>query len=208
MSFHFHRFPRFSRWSNSDFCQYFVKDKTKKKFYTLGEVKERLHRKMHWLEIFLDKAQNVITFPQDFWYSIHVYCRNVKTSSHVLDGGLEKGVWYDLVERIPLCLFSELESFVEEEKGLDVHKWEMGLVCDENNFTYPEDNCYGAPTGQALAAMEQDVIYKWWKANKDRDFYAEAGEEYGKMTQLEEEYVKQETEMLKRLIDSRGSLWT
>lgn len=63
----------------------------------------------------------------------------------------------------------------------------------------PDDEEYGKLTPQALAAIEQDAIYSWWKENKgkkDVDF------------ENEDKYLEQEEEMLIRLIRVRNSLWT
>lgn len=147
----------------------------------------------------IDKLQDVILLPSDVIYSVKIYLKNSKGNSHVLDGGLEKGQWYDLTYRIPYCLFSELEKFIEKEKGLETHEWEKTLVFNEDWGVKPDDEKYGKLAPQALAAIEQDEIYSWWKENKgkkDVDF------------ENEEDYLKQEEEMLIRLIKIRNSLWT
>lgn len=75
----------------------------------------------------------------------------------------------------------------------------MKLTYDEDWGVESDNLKYGTLTPQALAAIEQNEIWKWWKANKDRkdvDF------------ENEEDYLKQEEEMLIRLIKIRGSLWS
>lgn len=178
----------------------------------------------HWIvETGFRHSQNVFYFIPDLIHSAIVYCKNVEMNTHVLDGGLNKGQWYDLDYRITHCLFGELVKFIEIEKGLDVHEWEMGLVID-GDFEY-EGLDAGQSTPQALAAIEQNEIYCWWKANKDRDFFAEAGyvdkervsvfdydeqdrEVWRKVGELEKQYEKECEEMLIRLIKIKGSLWT
>lgn len=145
------------------------------------------------------KLQDIVMFPRDLIYSIRIYFKNSKGNTHVLDGGLEKGQWYDLTYRIPHCLFSELEKFIEQEKGLETHEWEKTLTFGECWGMSPNDENYGKLTHQAIAAIEQQEIYDWWKANKDKkdvDF------------ENEETYLEQEEEMLIRLIKIRNSLWT
>jgi hypothetical protein len=172
--------------------------------FTFAKLKEQLDSGINptpLIERIIDKLQDVVMFPSDLSYSIRIYFKNSKGNTHVLDGGLEKGQWYDLTYRIPHCLFSELEKFIEKEKekGLETHEWEKTLTLDEDWGVKPDDEKYGKLTHQALAAIEQQEIYDWWKANKDRDY-----------TSLEDEdvYNTKEEEMLIRLIKIRGSLWT
>ena len=154
----------------------------------------------YWLtKRFFNKAQNFILCPSDLIYSIRIYFKNSKGNTHVLDGGLEKGQWYDITYRIPHCLFYELEKFIEKEKGLETHEWEKTLTFNEDWGVKPDDEKYGKLTPQALAAIEQDEVYSWWKENKvkkDVDF------------ENEDKYLEQEEEMLIRLIKIRGSLWS
>jgi len=145
------------------------------------------------------KLQDIVMFPSDLIYSIRIYFKNSKGNTHVLDGGLEKGQWYDLTYRIPHCLFSELEKFIEKEKGLETHEWEKTLTFNEDWGVKPDDEKYGKLTHQALAAIEQDAIYSWWKSVKDREY-----------TSLEDDnnYEEKEQEMLIRLVKIYRSLWT
>ena len=173
--------------------------KQPRSFTNMDEMMESLNTKDPLAERIIDKLQDIVMFPSDLIYSIRIYFKNSKGNTHVLDGGLEKGQWYDLTGRIPLCLFNELEKFIEKEKGLETHEWEMKLTYDEDWGVESDNPKYGTLTPQALAAIEQNEIWKWWKANKDRkdiDF------------ENEEDYLKQEEEMLIRLIKIRNSLWT
>lgn len=145
------------------------------------------------------KLQNIVMFPRDLIYSIRIYFKNSKGNTHVLDGGLEKSQWYDLTYRIPHCLFSELEKFIEKEKGLEIHEWEKTLTFDESWGCKEGDEKYGKETHQALAAIEQQEIYDWWKSTKDREYTT---------WDDEEAHSAKEEEMLIRLIKIRGSLWT
>lgn len=189
---------------------------------------------VHWFtNEFLNDVQRFLLIPSDYIYSIKCFYKNWKGKSHVLDGGLEVGQWYDLCYRVPRCLFNELEKFVEGEKSLATLEWEIGLVYDESWGYSPEDDCYGKPTSQALAAMEQKRILAWWKLNKDRDFSKESGwrgacegdliDFFGpksdeqkakekialdKYNTLEQQYQDEEEQMLIALIKIRSSLWT
>lgn len=181
----------------------------------------------HWLTTDgVGKLQDILYIPSDLLHSINVYISNIKNKTHVLDGGLQAGRFYDLSTRITLCLFSELEKYIEKEKGLDILEWEKALTLDEYYGIDKEAECYGKPTQQALNAMEKEVIYNWWKANKGRDLYDESGltqavannlrnvvseefdEAYKRLDVLEKQYKKEEEEMLIRLIRIRDHLWS
>lgn len=201
MAFKFHKRTRMSYWSQSNLVSWMMPEESKgpKSFTNMDEMLTRLNTKDPLAERIIDKLQDVVMFPVDLYHSIRIYFKNSKGNTHVLDGGLEKGQWYDLTYRIPHCLLYELEKFIEKEKGLEVHEWEKTLTFNEDWGVKPDDEKYGKLTHQALAAIEQDAIYQWWKENKgkkDIDF------------ENEDTYLKEEEEMLIRLIKIRNSLWT
>lgn len=201
MAFKFHKRTRMSYWAHSNLVAWMMPEESNqpKSFTNMDEMLTRLNTKDPLAERIIDKFQDVVMFPVDLYHSIRIYFKNSKGSTHVLDGGLEKGQWYDLTYRIPHCLFNELEKFIEKEKGLETHEWEMKLTYDEDWGIEPDNLKYGTLTPQALTAIEQNEIYKWRKVNKDRkevDF------------QNEEDYLKQEEEMLIRLIKIHRSLWS
>lgn len=201
MAFKFHKRTRMSYWSQSNLVSWMLPEESKEPF-TFAKLKEQIATGINptpLVERIIDKLQDIVMFPSDLFYSIRIYFKNSKGNTHVLDGGLEKGQWYDLTGRIPLCLFNELEKFIEKEKGLETHEWEKTLTFDEDWGVESDNLKYGTLTPQALAAIEQDEIYQWWKENKgknDVDF------------ENEDTYLKQEEEMLIRLIKIRNSLWT
>lgn len=192
---------RYPYWSNTKLFSWMLPEESKQLF-TFEKLKDQLDTGINptpLIERIIDKLQDIVMFPSDLVYSIKIYFKNSKGNTHVLDGKLEKGQWYDLTYRIPHCVFSELEKFIEVEKGMDVHEWEKSLVFNEDWGVKSDNEKYGKLTHQALAAIEQDEIYIWWKSNKDKkdvDF------------DNEETYLKEEEEMLIRLIKIRGSLWT
>ena len=197
----FYKRTRYTYWSNTKLFSWMLPEESKEPF-TFAKLKEQIATGINptpLIERIIDKLQDIVMFPSDLIYSIRIYFKNSKGNSHVLDGGLKKGQWYDLTYRIPHCLFNELEKFIEKEKGLETHEWEMKLTYDEDWGVESDNLKYGTLTPQALGAIEQNEIYKWWKANKDRkdvDF------------ENKEDYLKQEEEMLIRLIKIRNSLWT
>ena len=197
----FYKRTRMSYWSQSNLVSWMMPEESKgsKSFTNMDEMLTRLNTKDPLAERIIDKLQDVVMFPVDLYHSIRIYFKNSKGSTHVLDGGLEKGQWYDLTYRIPHCLFYELEKFIEKEKGLETHEWEKTLTFNEDWGVKPDDEKYGKLTPQALAAIEQDDVYSWWKENKvkkDVDF------------ENEDKYLEQEEGMLIRLIKIRGSLWS
>lgn len=190
MAFKLHRRSRFNYWSDSKLVRWLAKTPPRKPMVLktkedIDNFFDSLSHKVPFFESVADKLQNICMFPSDLYHSIRIYFKNSKGNTHVLDGGLEKGQWYDLTYRIPHCLFFELDKFITQEKGLEDHEWEKTLTYE----------C-GLPTKQALDAIEQEKIWNWWKENKD-------SAEFGDV-----EYQKQEEEMLIRLIKIRNSLWT
>lgn len=195
----FHKKYRNSYWSDSKLLSWMIPKKEHKPFYSVDEVMERLKVKNPLAERVIDKLQDILMLPLDLIYSIKVHLKNCKGNTHVLSAGLEKGQWYDLTYRIPVCLFSELEKFIEQEKGLETHKWEMKLTLNEGWGVQPDSENYGKPSYQALAAIEQNEIYLWWRANKNHEFID---------SEDEERYAVEEQEMLIRFVKIYRSLWT
>lgn len=217
MAFRVHKRPRVHYWSswvaNTIYKLKHKEKPVRKTSYSIDEMFSELNKPIPFVERIVDNIQSAISFPADFIYSVKIYISNVKNQSHVLSGSLEKGQWCDLDYRISHCLFSELDKFITKEKGLKCHEWEKSLVKGED-MGYGEDHPeYGTPTNQALAAIEQEAIWSWWKENKDQEFYKEEVDSEGKIKHTydlegEEKQKEEETEMLIRLIKIRGSLWT
>lgn len=199
MAFKFHRRSRFTYWST--YIENILNKEPKPliSFNSPEEMIAHLNTKDPiWVRA-VDKLQDLVMLPSDLYHSIRIYFKNSKGNTHVLDGGLEKGQWYDLDYRISRCLFNELVKFITQEKGLETHKWEMEAVMNEDWGISPNNPLYGTKPKQSLDAIEQNEIWEWWKENKDKEF-----------VDLDEEaaYIKKETEMLIRLIKIRQSLWT
>lgn len=196
MAFKFHRRSRFTYWSTYIENIFNKEHKPIISFNSTEEMVAHLNTKDPIWVCAVDKLQDLVMLPSDLYHSIRIYFKNLKGNTHVLDGGLEKGQWYDLTYRIPNCLFFELDKFITQEKGLETHEWEKTLAYNEDYGIGLEHDLYGKLTDQAVRAIEQDAIWNWWKENKDK---AEFGGG---------EYEKQEEEMLIRLIKIRGSLWS
>ena len=197
----FYKRTRYPYWSNTKLFSWMLPEESKQPF-TFEKLKEQLDSGINpapLIERIIDKLQDSVMFPSDLYHSVRIYFKNSKGNTHILDGGLNRGEWHDLVYRIPHCLFSELEKFIEKEKGLETHEWEKTLVFNEDWGVKPDDEKYGKLTPQALAAIEQYEIYKWWKDTKavDRNSF-----------EWEDQYEQQEQEMLIRLVKIYRSLWT
>lgn len=189
---------------------------------------------IYWLTTTgFNKTQDFVSYPFDILYNARCYYRNWKGNTHVLDGNLKKGQWYDLSSRILPCLFEELVKYIEQEKELETLEWETTLVYNEEWGIDPSDEKYGKLTDQAIHAIEQKALYLWYKniylKRSDphdisglTDFYKE-GEGLSKLdesrnkewkdmyeiySKIEEDYRKEEEEMIIRLIKIRESLWT
>lgn len=196
MAFKFHRRARFSYWSTSIENIFNKEYKPLISFESVDDMLSHLNTKDPlWVRV-VDGVQDVCMFPSDLYHSIRIYFKNSKGNTHVLDGGLEKGQWYDLTYRIPHCLFFELDKFITQEKGLETHEWEKTLTYNEDYGIGPDHELYGKLTDQAVAAIEQEFIWDWWKENKENAEFDDV------------EYQKQEEDMLIRLIKIRGTLWT
>lgn len=203
MAFRLHKRTRHKYWADCKLVQYLDRNHpsqtTKKKSYTVDELFEHLDAGDGRFESVVDKIQDFVMFPSDFVYSVKVFLKNWKGQTHNLSGTLEVGQWNDLCYRIPHCLFSELEKFIEQEKGLETHEWEKTLTYNEDYGIDTSHENFGKPTLQALTAIEQQEIYDWWKANKDANYIS---------AEESDKYKEKETEMLIRLIKIRDTLWT
>lgn len=196
MAFKFYKSSRNTYWSTLIEDLFNKKPKPVVSFKDIEEIVAHLNTKDPvWVRI-VDKIQDIAMFPSDLYHSVRIYIKNSKGNTHVLDGGLEKGQWYDLDYRISRCLFNELDKFITQEKGFQTHEWEKTLVYNDSWDEGTER--YGQLTNQAKAAIEQDFIWKWWLENKDVEI------DLG----MESDYREQETQMLIRLIKIRHSLWT
>lgn len=179
----------------------------------------------------LDKLQDIILYPYTVYRSIRAYIRNrYIEKNHQLTAHphhIKPGEYCDLPERVLYCLFDSLVDFVEielaymndfkntgrsVEKGLAHLDWATTLMYDDTWGIDENDEKYGHPTQQALAAQEIKELYLWWTTiypirRDPLDVYEETNS-IEKSTELEMEYEKEDTEMLIRLIKVRGHLWT
>lgn len=193
MAFKFHKRARFSYWSTSIQNIFNKEDKSLISFESVDDMLSHLNTKDPlWVRV-VDGLQDICMFPSDLYHSIRIYFKNSKGNTHVLDGGLEKGQWYDLTYRIPHCLFFELDKFITQEKGLETHEWEKNVVLNEEWGVGPDSPRYGTKPQQSLDAIEQDEIWNYYK------------DQWLDQEQIDHEL---ETEMLIRLIKIRNSLWT
>lgn len=127
-----------------------------------------------------------------------------------------------------------------KQAGLDNLDWQRSLTYKEPWGVQPDNEKYGKPTPQAIAAQEILDLYKWWTEvrparpdpydvsgwsaicdrMRDRDPDAILPEEktpeerqdtskaLDMINELEENYEREDEEMLIRLVKVRRSLWT
>lgn len=122
----------------------------------------------------------------------------------------------DDVKQIRKYLFakSKIKKFTRSpELGIKYLNWAMNLVFDETYGVEKEDPEYGQPTEQAIAAKEILELYLWWKKRDERkNPYGSWGkkdiEAIKKSWEIEEQYDKEDEDMLIRLIKVRKNLWT
>jgi hypothetical protein len=104
-----------------------------------------------------------------------------------------------------------------EEAGLDYLKWSSSL---KNDFVPKNDSSYGKPTEQAKSAKKMIKIYLWWKSREDRpdpmeksgwnksfDNASKKKSCLDRLIKIEEEYDKEDENMLIALIKIRKHLW-
>lgn len=214
---------KFARWIDRAFGV-----PVKPKYATLEEWKmyrelcknnpSRKVRVGYWIaETGLDYIQDIILFPYDVYRNIRYYIRNrYITKTHVLPTSLKPGQWYDLDTRILHGVFTSLVDFVEQEKG---HMWNITRSNDESTFSSKRqsglayldweiglgDEC----PNQSAAAKEIKELYTWWKYQRPQrpDPWGDDVVDENRLD-LEAKQHDEDTEMLIRVMNIRGSLWT
>jgi hypothetical protein len=106
-------------------------------------------------------------------------------------------------------------SFRCTQAGIDHLNWEMSLRFGDDWGIAPDNEKYGQTPPQAIAAKEQLELYTWWKNVRparvdpyDTSKDLERPERWDQINAMEEQYEKEDEEMLIRLIKIRRSLWT
>ena len=122
----------------------------------------------------------------------------------VVETTLEPGEWYDTDTVMLYAMMALLKEFVEEEVGVDniVIRLE-----EELEKTHVEETPGTRKLLERLLAKEKEIkaIYDWWEG------YEEKREKVDKMDdrlKARDKLVAEEDEMLHRLINVRGALWT
>jgi len=157
---------------------------------------------------------------------------------HELDERIMHGLFNELVEFVEVeqarinHLCSKEKNFKFKngrcpEAGIDYLNWSMGLVYDESSGIQKSDKNYGRPLPQAETAKKIFEIYNWWlneRPNRPDPMEASGWANYcdnkkdytekqassflKKLDKIEQEYHKEDEEMMIDLIKIRGSLWT
>lgn len=107
--------------------------------------------------------------------------------------------------------------------GLDYIDWSMSLTYGPDYGYEPTDKLYNKPTPQAESAKEILELYNWWNNRDNRpDPHVESGwdkfyesknskekeKSFKKLQKIEDNYEKEDENMLIKLIKVRKSLWT
>lgn len=182
----------------------------------------------------LDMLQDFVMWPKDTVRAITNYIDNrFFVKPHALTAhrdDIRPGQWCDLPERIKYCLFNELVNFVEVEcawlnvvfddekrKKYNAPRYRnwfrfKGWRCPESGLEYLEwaSNILDSNdelSDQALASREIVELYNWWvNVHQHRE------EDYDlpikKYIEIEKAQIKEDDEMLTRLIKVRHALWT
>lgn len=227
---------KFSIWLMTTFCQAIdpSKSRTSKDWKKYGQQAQAANPFVYWLaNDFLDYAQDIAYFPSDVMYAINCYYSNrFKHKIWCLNTKLPKGEYHEIETRIIHGLFETLVDFIEIEKasmmtwtdegkakykfsrgrcaqaGIDYLTWEMALVWDDQ---FADGSVVvGQPTHQAISAREQFDLYNWWKTIRPArvDPYEREDITHAERRKIEDEYDREDEEMMIRLIKLRRSLWT
>jgi hypothetical protein len=195
------------------------------------QEKERPFR--FWLsDTFLNKLQDIVYFPYDFYNTIKIYIRNRWIDkTHYLKTGLKPGNYYEFDYRILHGLFNEFVDFVEIELA-HLSLWDQKKKyeikhgrCIEAAYDYfdwaTNLKHYGKLTEQAKTAKKIKQLYEWWKIDRlkrinpysdealgDIDDIVDNKKFYDKAYQIEADQEDEDTKMLIQLIKIRKGLWT
>lgn len=208
---------------------------------------KQAHPFRYWVaDVALNWLQDAIFWPRTKYRAIDAYFHNrFIDRSHLIETGLEPGYYHEFEDKILHGLFHELVEFVEIEVSLQERawndgprkprrlaewgikhlEWEMALVYGEDPGTPKDDENYGKPTHQAIAALETMRLYKWWKETRPNrpdphDIFTD--EDHDKMfshdgtldhkfkhlIDVEAQYDREDSDYLVRLILHRKCLWT
>ena len=193
------------------------------------ESKQKQERPLrYWLsDTVLKRLQDIVYFPLDVTRSIRRYIRNRWiTKTHLLKTGLIRGQWYDFDTRIIHGLFNELVNFVEIELA------HLSKFNEDKNFKFRRGRSIeaayyyfewaeslkdfdGKKSQQAKDARKIRELYEWWtKIRPNRINPHESNDcnttlkKAKKAFDIEDQYLKEDTQMLISLIKLRSSLWT
>lgn len=208
---------------------------------------QKVHPFRFWVaDVALNKLQDILFSPRTLWRACDNYFHNrFIDRSHLIDTGLAPGHYYEFEDKVLHGLFHELVDFVEIEESLNHRawndgprkprrmaewgikhlEWEMALVWDEDSGTAKDDEHYGKPTHQAIAALETFRLYEWWtKTRPNRpdphDIFTEEDHEkmmafdgtldhkFEHLRKVEEQYDREDNAYLVRLVLHRKCLWT
>lgn len=187
-----------------------------------------------WLsDTLLNKLQDIVYYPSDLYNAVKTYIHNRYISKiHYLKTGLKPGEYCDLDHRILHGLFNELVIFVEVELA-HLSKWKKDKGFKFVNgrskeaaydyFDWASNLRYnGKLTDQAKASKKIKKLYEWWTIERPNrqdpyltvnwknaeDFPKLSNKTIKTISETEQQYEDEDTEMLVELIKLRYHLWT
>lgn len=166
-----------------------------------------------FLEVFLDKAQNVFRYPFDVLYAIRYYCKNrFIHKTHIVSTGAKKGEFLDHEVRMLNAIMNILVDFVENDSSIEHLTWETALVYNEEWGVNSDDPKYNTATEQALGAQTFLEVYNWWKnvrpTRKDPYDNYDKDADWKFYASIEQSYQDEDNLMIEKLLKYRHRLWT
>ena len=136
------------------------------------------------------------------WHPIYWLRCHTWTRYHLVDcrnKWYEWG-WCDVDSRILYSCFELLRQFIEGENGLEHLAYQGPAIRADENMGTPEEREFHAKERDRVYE-EVKALWKWWTEDRVPPWEAETLDE-------ETDLYMRDTEMLTRLMQIRGSLWT
>lgn len=150
----------------------------------------------------LEKIFETLLYPVSLIYSLKIYISNrFIYKIHMLDTGLEKGIYYDLDQRILYACFNEFVKYIENEFVLDFSNSNLKHKKESTEFyidylKHKINNSYVNTSDKEFYETLLE-LYTWWK-NSELEFN----------NHIFDRNSNEDNTMLKKLISIRTSLWS
>lgn len=165
-------------------------------------------------KIIIDKPKTLFKKISQFiywriWYKIKNAYYNIRHrlfyKHHLVITTLPKGTWIDTDERLLYANMELLMQFIEYEKPFETTDWDWTFEHRKAKKTIQEIVKWWKNRPNRLKEIE-NLTSKWYRTpKKDRENNKIL---FNKIDILEKKLDKEETEMLKKIIEIRHYLWT